>query len=1095
MNDSLNMMAAFRRVPFVVSSTGRSRRALTVIVLLMFGGGLAPVAEAATDEAFYTEKVLPLLQERCYSCHSHAARKSRGGLAVDSREALLAGGDSGPAITLGKPDESLLIDAVKRTGLEMPPPGKGEPLTPTEIALLERWIREGAVAPETIAPAGPKKRRPGAFTADDRKWWAIQPLKDVQPPNLATNETGAINEVDRFIRERLQREGLSPAPETSPEVLIRRLTFDLTGLPPSDSDVARFVAKPNVEQLVDELLASPRFGERMARHWLDLVRYADSDGYRIDDYRPDAWRYRDYVIAAFNSDKPYDRFVQEQLAGDELFPHEPEALIATGYLRHGIYEYNNRDVRGQWTTILNDVTDTTGDVFFGVGLQCARCHDHKFDPILQKDYFRLQAYFAPILPRGDRIAATDEQRAAHEQAMTAWSEKTASIRAEIDDLEATYREEAAESAITKFPADIQALIRVPAAQRSPLEAQLVALAWRQVEYEWGRLDTRIKGEKKERLLELRRKLAEFDALKPAPLPVALAVSDVGSIAPPITIPKKGDTAVEPGVLSLLDPEPATIEPLAQSPQTTGRRAALALWLTREDNPLTARVIVNRVWQQHFGRGLAANASDFGSLGEPPTHPELLDWLATWFMREGWSLKKLHRLLVTSATYRQSSLHPSPDSGRLKDPENKFLWRSRPRRLEAEQIRDAVYSVTGELQLDKFGGPGVLAALPRRSIYTRVLRNSRDPLLDVFDAPLWFASASSRDTTTTPVQSLLLVNSPFLLQRSRAFASRIAKLAPQDESAQVGHAYRLAFGRAPTVQERSQALQFLQKQRATVNPEMAASAQATFVPEKIPYRDGQAALVEPTGVQRMFRAADSVEIQPDGDFTIEAFVMPRSVSDGGSVRVVAAKWSGSLQQPGWLFGITGKGSRRKPQTVVLQSVGTKRDGSVGEVAVFSDQHVSLNKPYFLAVAVKMATASTPGTMTFSLKDLSNDDEPIQIATVEHDLAGGLDNEEPFTIGGRSGRVGSHFDGAIDDVRLSRGVIGTAQLLFNVESSTSDTRGYWRFEAKPDALHDTSEQRHHLEPARESSRTATDVHATALADFCHALLNSSEFLYVE
>ncbi len=1066
-----------------------------ILAALLAGLIFTSAAPAQADEKFYTEQILPLLKDRCYSCHSHAARKSRGGLAVDSREALLAGGDSGPAMVVGKPEESLLIDAVKRTGLEMPPPGKGEPLSASEIALLERWIREGAVAPETIAPAGPKKRRPGAFTAEDRQWWAIQLLRTVTPPQVPSDLSVRLNDIDRFVRDRLQREGLTAAPPASPAVLVRRLTYDLLGLPPSESDVARFVANPNVEQLVDELIASPRFGERMARHWLDLVRYADSDGYRIDDYRPDAWRYRDYVIAAFNDDKPYDRFVQEQLAGDELFPDDPQALIATGFLRHGIYEYNNRDVRGQWTTILTDITDTTGDVFFGVGLQCARCHDHKFDPILQKDYFRLQAYFAPILPRGDRIAATAEQRATHERAQAEWLAKTADIRAEIDALEAPYRDQAAESAITKFPPDIQALIRMPAEQRSPLEAQLVALAWRQVEYEWGRLDTRIKGEKKERLLELRRKLAEFDALKPAPLPITLAVSDVGRTAPPVTIPKKGDTAIEPGVLSLLDPEPATIEPVPQSPETTGRRAALARWLTRTDNPLTARVIVNRVWQQHFGRGLAANASDFGSLGEPPTHPELLDWLATWFMREGWSLKKLHRLLVTSATYQQSSVHPTPEPGRLKDPENKFLWRSRPRRLEAEQIRDAVYAVTGELQLDKVGGPGVLSALPRRTIYTRVLRNTRDPLLDVFDAPLWFASASSRDTTTTPVQSLLLVNSPFMLQRSRALAARISKLAPQDESAQIVQAYRLAFGRAPTADEQSRAEQFLAAQRETVNPQIASSAQATFIPEKIPYRDGQAALVEPTGSQRMFRAADSAEIQPDGDFTIEAFLMPRSISSGGSVRVVAAKWSGDMQQPGWLFGITGKGSRRKPQTVVLQAVGTKRDGSVGEVAVFSDQHVSLNKPYFIAVAVKMATTDAPGTMTFSLKDLSNDDEPLQSVTVEHELVGGLDNEEPFTIGGRSGRVGSHFDGAIDDVRLSRGVIGPAQLLFNVESSTLDTRGYWRFEAKPDALHDASEQRHHLEPAHTPSRSTTDIRSTALIDFCHALLNSSEFLYVE
>ena len=373
--------------------------------------------------------------------------------------------------------------------------------------------------------------------------------------------------------------------------------------------------------------------------------------------------------------------------------------------------------------------------------------------------------------------------------------------------------------------------------------------------------------------------------------------------------------------------------------------------------------------------------------------------------------------------------------------------------------------------------------------------SRDPLADVFDAPLWFASAASRDTTTTPVQSLLLVNSPFMLQRSRSFAARLERLKAGDEAAQVQHAYRLAFGREPTGAERERAVQFLVAQRRSVNAELAASAQADFSPDKIPYRDGQAALIEPAGSQRMFRAAGSAGLQPEGDFTIEAFVAPRSIADDGAVRVIAAKWSGDGKQPGWCVGITGKGSRRKPQTVVLQSVGRKRDGSVGEVAVFSDQHIELHKPYFLAAAVKLATADAAGTIAFSLKDLSNDDEPLLTATVEHDLCGGLKNDEPFTIGGRGDRGGSSFHGAIDDVRFSRGAVGAAQLLFNVESITGDTLGYWRFEAKPDVLHDSTENGHHLEPASVSGPSPADPRRTALADFCHALLNATEFLYVE
>ncbi|HEX3870036.1 MAG TPA: DUF1549 and DUF1553 domain-containing protein, partial [Pirellulales bacterium] len=563
-------------------------------------------------------------------------------------------------------------------------------------------------------------------------------------------------------------------PEASPRALVRRLYFDLWGLPPSPEDVEAFASDRSedaYEKLVDRLLESPHYGERWARHWLDLVRYADSDGYRIDDYRPTAWRYRDYVIDSLNADKPYDRFVQEQLAGDELFPGVPEALVATGYLRHWIYEYNNRDVRGQWTVILNDITDTTADVFMGMGLQCARCHDHKFDPILQKDYFRLQAFFAAMLPRDDLVAATADEKAEYTSKLAAWEKKHAELLDELNSLLEPYRQKAAHAAIRKFPPDIEEMIHKPVTERSTLDHQLAELAYRQVLYDYNRLDRTFKGETKEQILALRKKLAEFEKSKPAPLPAIIAVSDVGPTAAPVTIPKRGDTPVEPGFLSVLDESPAAITPLPGVPNSSGRRAALARWLTDPANPLTARVMVNRVWQYHFGRGLAANASDFGRLGEPPSHPELLDWLALNFIEDGWSLKRLHKRIVNSATYRQSADHPEPDAGRLRDPENRLLWRGCVRRLEAEQIRDELYGVTGELTLAG-GGPPTPATEPRRAIYTKIMRNTRDPLLDVFDAPYWFNSASSRDTTTTPVQSLLLINSQLMLQRAAALAKRL-----------------------------------------------------------------------------------------------------------------------------------------------------------------------------------------------------------------------------------------------------------------------------------------------------------------------------------
>jgi mono/diheme cytochrome c family protein len=1051
---------------------------------------LAAWGAAPADPARFEREIEPILRQHCFQCHSHGANKIKGGLVLDSLGAMLHGGDTGPAIVPGKPADSLLLSAVKHAGeLKMPP--KGNKLSDAEIATLEQWIRDGAPAPATSAtlPNGPVKRG-GSITEEDRQWWAYQPARPVAPP--AVKITGWVrNDVDRFILARLEAEGLTPAPEAGREVLIRRLYFDLWGLPPPPEDVQQFVAdrSPDAyEKLVDRLLASPHYGERWARYWLDLVRYADSDGYRLDAYRPHAWRYRDYVIQSLNTDKPYDRFVQEQLAGDELFPGNPEALIATGYLTHWIYEYNNRDAEGQWKNILIDVTDTTGDVFLGAGLQCARCHDHKFDPILQKDYYALQAFFAGLLPREEMLAATPEQVAQHAARAREWEERTAALRAEIEAIEAKYKPGAARSAIEKFPEEVQAMMAKPADQRTPYEHQVAELAYRQVTYEYYRLDSRLKGEDKERYLALKKQLSEFDSLKPEPLPLAMAATDLGPEAAPTFIPKKGNQPVEPAFLTVLDLPAPVIQPL---PNSTGRRAALALWLTRPDNPFTARVAVNRVWQQHFGRGLAANASDFGKLGEKPSHPELLDWLAARFLADGWSFKKLHRLILLSATWRQSARHPAAETARLKDPENRLLWRANVRRLEAEQIRDAIYAVSGELDL-KAGGPGVTSDQPRRTIYTRFLRNTCDPLLDVFDAPFWFQSASSRDTTTTPVQSLLLFNSQFMLQRARALAARLEKEGSMDEAATVSRAYQLAFGRAPAPAELPAALRFLREQPARIDAERAGSARAAFLYDKIPYRDGQAALMSPEGEQSRFEVPDH-DTLPNGDFTIEAYALLRSVDEAAGVRTVAAKWSGKSGEPGWGFGVTGKKSRRKPQTLVLQFYGRKLDGSFGEEALFSDQNIQLNKPYYLAAAVRLARDGRPGEVTFYVKDLSNDDEPLLIARVPHQVTGGFQNQQAFTIGGRGSR--GAFDGLIDDVRLSRTALGVDSLLFTNEGVNQHTVGYWQFEAKPDVFRDTSGHGLDIKPAGLVSRTRVDTRQAALQDFCHVLLNANEFLYVE
>ena len=666
-------------------------------------------------------------------------------------------------------------------------------------------------------------RQTGTITDEDRKWWAFQPLANVEPP-LVYDNGWCRNEIDRFVFQKLADHGLQSAPMAEAGQLVRRIYHTMTGLPPTPEELDAFQLAAQSGQpvaaaaLCDALLASPRYGEHWARHWLDLVRYAESDGYKSDDYRPNAWRYRDYVIAALNADKPYDRFVQEQLAGDELSPDDLHARTATGFLRHGIYEYNNRDVASQWTNMLNEVTDVTADVFLGLGMQCARCHDHKFDPILQRDYYRLQAFFAPLRLRDDFKLATPSQSADYEAKLRTWEESTRELRGQIASIEEPAKVKVADEAISKFPQEIQTVLRKPLAERNPWEKQIAELAFRQVIYEWDHLVNHLPAADRERYVNLQKQFACFANDKPAALPGVPCVSDIGTTAPGVTIPKKADQGeIEPGYLTVLDTETARIEP---RPSSTGRRAALAKWITRPDNPLTARVIVNRVWHYHFGRGLVATTSDFGKLGGPPSHPELLDWLAGRFIADGWSLKKLHRLILTSATYQQAT-PPQPTTA---DSENKFPCRPTTRRLDAEQIRDAILLISGELKTEA-GGPSVDWREPRRSVYTKVLRNTHDPLLEAFDAPESFSCVAERNVTTTPTQSLLMINHDWPVQRARAFANRLLRECLSDDIGRIILAYRLVFGRMPSDAETGDALGFLERQSALCPPDQDARVTA------------------------------------------------------------------------------------------------------------------------------------------------------------------------------------------------------------------------------------------------------------------------------
>ena len=1037
---------------------------------------------------FFEKEVRPLLSEHCWSCHGE--KEQKGALRLDTRGHMLLGGESGKSITPGKPNESLLIESVRYESYEMPPSGK---LKDDQIKVLEKWVSLGAPWPGADDSVPVRKDLGPDFTSEDRAWWAIQPLQNVTVP-IPSASDWCRNEIDQFLLSKLEQQGLTTAPEASRASLIRRVYFDLHGLPPRPEEVQKFVndQSPDAyERLVDRLLESPRYGERWARHWLDVVRYADSDGYRADGYRPDAWRYRDYVIRSLNEDKPYNLFVQEQLAGDELFPNDVDAQIATGFLTHGIYEWNTRDVAGQWDIILNELTDTVGDVFLGVGMQCARCHDHKFDPILQKDYFQLRAFFEPILIPTNQVAATPKQLEEHRLKMAAWELATGEIRKEITEIEAPYREKA-KAVIKSFPPSIQAMIKKPEEERSPREQQLVALGWRQVEHNYKGLDRKLKPDDKEKVLALRRKLKKFDTLKPAPLPVAQQVRDVGQVAPKTTIPKK-HTECEPGFLAIID-KPVADFMGSKRKDTTSRRSALARWLTQDSNPLSTRVIVNRIWQYHFGKGLAPHSSDFGRLGGPPAHPELLDWLTQNFLEGGWQFKSLHRLIVTSATYRQSTQHPQEEVMASIDPANKYYWTADTRRLDAEQNRDSILTVTGELDLDA-GGPGVTASVARRSIYLRMMRNSSDPLLDVFDLPRFFVSVPARDTTTSPIQSLQLFNSQQMLRfaaqlSNRAYDDVAATPDEEKEDAALRRAWEIVFGRTVTKAELSMAKEFLNRQTELLSEQETTVNLPQQETATMPYRNGQSVVFN-AKKPSPFYVADDKRLNPE-NCTIEAFFQIRSIYDSGAVRTLISKWSGKVSEPGWLFGVTGRGSRRKPQTLVFRSFGEKKNGAVGDEIVFSDQHIELNTPYYAAVSFHVS-GERAGTIDFYLKDLSNDDEQLGRITKTHQMKQVQGNNLPIAFGRMVRNRNSFFDGLIDDIRLSSKALDVESLLFTQESVTKSTLGYWKFDPVPGMLQDSSPNQYEI-THNDRIISAGNPRREAFVDLCHILLNSNEFLYV-
>ena len=787
----------------------------------------------------FDEKVLPILKENCFKCHGGEA-KIKGGLRLTSRESLLKGGDTGPAFDEKNTQDSLILKAIHhQDGLEMPPSGK---LAPAKLAILEQWIKDGAPWSATAkieSKEEHKASKGGVVTPESKNYWAYRPLTNTPPPTVK-NASWVKSPIDAFILARLEEKKLAPSALADKLTLIRRATYDLTGLPPTPEEIDSFVkdADPKAyENLIDKLLASPRYGEKWARHWLDVVRYAETNGYERDGPKPFAWRYRDYVIKSFNDDKPYDQFIKEQLAGDELPNAGIDAIIATGYYRLGLWDDEPADPKQARFDELDDWVATTSQAFLGMTMNCARCHDHKIDPIPQADYYKMLAFFADI----EHFSKDRNVRSPYNLTDITAPEKRKQYEAEYSE-----RQKKLEKLQTQMVMlEDQIIKRMPAEEQRASEGLDRPAVIKKLDKFWN-------DDEKTKYTDMKK---EHEQLKKKPEPnrdLALSINRC-KVSPPQTFvmvrgsPHSPGAKVSPGFPSVIaDKDPVLTTP-GNDAKTSGRRTVLANWIASKDNPMTARVIVNRIWQHHMGKGIVASTNDFGKFGSPPTHPELLDWLASDFLAHGWKIKRLHKMIMMSSVYQQTSLgtarnampahgssvsssglvshtrvEPAGSNPNTIDPENNLYWRFNPRRLTAEEVRDTMLSVNGTLNL-KMAGPSVYPVIPRevlagqsvpgdgwgksspeeanrRSIYVYVKRSLQVPILVTHDQADPDSSCPVRYTTTVPTQALGMLNSEFTNDMADKLAQRVVKEHPDDVKAQIQRAIRLTTGRLSTDDE-------------------------------------------------------------------------------------------------------------------------------------------------------------------------------------------------------------------------------------------------------------------------------------------------------
>ena len=819
----------------------------------------------------FSKDIQPILEQNCLRCHGQAMQSSR--LDLSTREGAMRGGARWPAIVPGQAEDSFLYRLV--AGLDKPAmPLNGNKLTDAQIVAIKNWIDQGAHWDADIVAA---KTQPNAAAFADlekvqlppgaREYWAFKLPAQAPVPAVALKLS---NPIDRFLEKARQDKGLKAAPKADRLTLLRRAYMDLIGLPPTPQEIDAFMndtAPGAWERLIDKLLASPHYGERWGRHWLDAARYADSSGYENDTDQPNLWRYRDYVIKSFNEDKPYNTFIKEQIAGDEIPGRTDDSLIATGFLRAGPRVRNHEHANpARRYDYLDDVLGAVGKGVLGLTVQCARCHDHKFDPILMKDYYAMEAsifgYVEVEYPLGPR-----EQADAYMRKITEISEKTAALKDQIAEIDKPYHDRLAlEEIRKKFPPEMALAVAKPESERTPGEKLLaVQLLETGVQIRSADADKVMSPEDAAKKKTLNDQIAALSAEMPKPLPMASIVTDgdwrsvglgfgdynkgacpkceleyegAGKFiefgpgkgnykVPPSYFLMRGDPdskayPTKPGFLSVITNGNPPTELPPPDGRTSGRRLGLAEWLTSRDNPLPARVMVNRIWQHHFGKGIVPTLDNFGKMGEQPTNPELLDWLAVEFMNKGWSIKQMHRLIMTSEAYQMASEY-NDAAGAKVDPEDTYLWRYRIQRLEGEIVRDNIMSVAGSIDLT-MGGPAIFPHVEeeslkalfrgiwrnhddgpevwRRSVYIYQKRALPFPMLQVFDLPDQSQSFGARYVSTVPTQALTLLNDDFVIRQAQLFADRIKKEASDDVGKQIDLAYRLTLTRPPTATELS-----------------------------------------------------------------------------------------------------------------------------------------------------------------------------------------------------------------------------------------------------------------------------------------------------